>query len=156
MKAKPHNLSSSEDGTAGKRFNYTTTLSVETVLAKDFFLPVKQNLMPGDEISVRRTAVKQRFGRMFEMLTLFVTEVTVTSVNVEQVGKTLKFKHKDIKEKKDKPPTERYAAEGWKSKEVNGSFSVFDEKGKVVAEKLSQEDAQSIVTGNKPVLLKAA
>ena len=157
QKAKPQNLSSSEDGTAGKRFNYTTTLSVKHCLDDNFFQTVKQNLMPGDEISVRKTSIKGRMGRMYEMLVVMVTEVTATEVKIEQIGDTLTFDHEETEEEKKAQTTEQYAREGWTYSNSGGPwFVVKNEKGAVVAEKLKKEDAILIVSGNKALPQKAA
>ena len=157
MKAKPQCLSSSEDGTAGRLWNYTTTLSVENVLEENFFQTIKQNLMPGDKISVRQTVIKGRLGRMLATLTLYVTEVTATAVKIEQIGETITFKHEDIDEAKPAPVVELYAQEGWTVKHAGGNrFIVLDDKGKPVTDKISKDDANLIVSGNKAITQKVA
>lgn len=156
MKAKYQLLTSPEDGTAARFWNYTTTLAVKNTLEKGFFSSLRNNLMPGDTITVRRSDAKNRIGRLYEMVTLTVVETTALTVRVEKTSDIVVFKHEDDGVKKEEPDGVQYAREGWTAVHDGGPwFVVKDEKGKTVTGKMKKAEATLIATGSEP-LPKAA
>lgn len=152
LRALPTQLCMAEAVPWGQRYNYHTRHPVEMVLDPQYFLPVRGQLRPGDEIRVCRVVD----GRVRQLFDLLVVQAT-PDLEMHMLGQII-----EIPDRAPPPapkvdlPDERYIGSNGRVQWNVGKrmFDVFDGAA-LVHETADKAEAWRVAQGEQPLPQKA-
>lgn len=149
MRAKPTNLVLVNAAPFGSAYVYHDTVSLDVVLGDEFFLPVRNQLRPGDDLSLRRTGK----GNDGEVRVIEIAEIVVTDSSRSGVSLVLKPGYPmEVSDPSPEPSKEVYLSEGhYVTNAGSAGFAVRDPDKNIVFRTTDEVLARNVAEGAVPV-----
>ena len=158
-RAKPGDLCMADAMPFQQHHEYRTHVPIEDLINDErFFLNVKDNLRPGDSITICRYA-DNTFRKLIEVADVRVIETSNVAVRIHQRGEVERVAEPEssnapsVAAKTDPTGGAQFADNSdWTAKHRQfGKWEVFDGEGNLVAENLDKESAFGVARGDLPV-----
>lgn len=154
-RAKANDLCMADAMPFHQHFEYRTTLPLDDALHDQFFLPVANNLRPGDEVtlvSYDRPPGPRHDARIVEIATVRVVEKGRDRVELHRIGDIERIPRRAVIDNEDPAPREAYVSGDGKAV-WNVGARAYDIKvgGKVVASEPDKDKAAAMARGDIPL-----